>query len=114
MTIQRIQKGSRMTQVVIHNDVIYLSGQVGMGADIAAQTQDMLGKVDKLLESNGSDKSQILQATIWLANMDDFSGMNAVWDAWIDPENPPARACGEARLATPDYLVEVIIIAAKS
>jgi enamine deaminase RidA (YjgF/YER057c/UK114 family) len=65
-----------------------------------------------VVERSGSDKSRILQATIWLASMDDFAEMNAVWDAWVDPANPPARACGESRLATPDYTVEIIVVAA--
>ncbi|MBL4906696.1 MAG: RidA family protein [Sneathiella sp.] len=113
MTIERIEPGARMSQVAIHNDTIYLAGQVGNGKDAATQTEDMLAEIDRLLEKAGSSKSQILSATIWLATMDDFASMNAVWDAWIDPQNPPTRACGEARLATSDYLVEAIIVAAK-
>ena len=111
--IQRLNPGTRMSQAVIHNGTIYLSGQVGTpGASVADQTRDMLGKVDQLLTDNGVTKSRVLQATIWLADMADFAEMNAVYDAWIDPANPPARACGEAKLATPDYKVEIIIIAA--
>ena len=72
---------------------------------------DDLG-VDRLLASVGSDKSKILQATIWMASMDDFAEMNAVWDGWVSPGNAPARATGESRLATPDYKVEIICIAA--
>lgn len=104
-----------MSQAVIYNDMIWLAGQVGTpGASITEQTKDMLAKVDALLEGNGSSKSRILQATIWLADMADFAEMNAVYDAWIDPANPPARAAGEAKLATPDYRVEIIVVAAKS
>ena len=111
--IQRINPGARMSQAVIHNGTIYLSGQVGTpGASVADQTSDMLNKVDQLLSDNGVSKSRVLQATIWLADMADFAEMNAVYDAWIDPANPPARACGEAKLATPDYKVEIIIVAA--
>jgi len=111
--IQRINPGTRMSQAVIHNGTIYLSGQVGTpGASVADQTSDMLNKVDQLLSDNGVSKSRVLQATIWLADMADFAEMNAVYDAWIDPANPPARACGEAKLATPDYKVEIIIVAA--
>lgn len=111
--IQRINPGTRMSQAVIHNGTIYLSGQVGTpGASVADQTRDMLGKVDQLLSDNGVSKSRVLQATIWLADMADFAEMNAVYDAWIDPANPPTRACGEAKLATPDYKVEIIIVAA--
>ena len=112
MTIQRIHKTSRMSKIVIQNGIVYLCGQVGSGDDITAQTTDMLSRVDQLLAEAGTSKSNILTATVWLSTMDDFAGMNAVWDAWIDPENPPARACGESRLARKELLVEVIISAA--
>jgi len=102
-----------MSQIVIHENTIYLAGQVGYGDGIKEQTKSMLASVDTLLAEVGCDKSRILSATIWLATMDDFQKMNEIWDAWVDPENPPARACGEARLATDDFLVEVIITAAK-
>lgn len=114
MPVKRLHIGSRMSEAVVHNNTIYLAGQVGEGSGITEQTIDMLQAVEKLLTATGSDKSNILSATIWLADMADFAGMNAVWDAWIDPANPPARACGESKLATPDFLVEIIIVAAKS
>ncbi|WP_018690534.1 RidA family protein [Ahrensia kielensis] len=114
MSITRTEIGSRMSQTVTHGDTIYLAGQVGEGADITAQTKDMLANVDRLLEAVGSSKSHILSATIWMANMGDVAGMNAVWDAWVDPKNTPARACIESRLVTSDYIVEVMIIAAKA
>lgn len=113
MSVTRLHPGPRMSKTVIHNDTIYLCGQVGSGANITEQTQDMLSRVDVLLEEAGSSKSHILQAILWVSTMDNFAEMNAVWDAWIDPENPPARACGEAKLAREDLLVEVIITAAK-
>ncbi|TNE40570.1 MAG: RidA family protein [Alphaproteobacteria bacterium] len=114
MTIERIEKGPRMSQAVVHGDMVYLAGQVGAPGDsVTAQTKAICARIDELLGGVGSSKSKILQATIWLASMDDFAEMNSVWDAWIDPENPPARACGESRLATPDFKVEIIIIAAK-
>jgi enamine deaminase RidA (YjgF/YER057c/UK114 family) len=103
-----------MSQSVVHGDTIYLAGQVGTGADITAQTKDMLAEVDRLLEATNSSKSYILSATIWLSDMTLIGEMNAVWDAWIDPANPPARACVESRLVAPEYLVEVMIIAAKA
>lgn len=113
MNITRLHPGPRMSQVVIHNNTVYLAGQVGTaGADIATQTQDCLDAVDRLLAEAGSDKSKLLQVIVWLADMDDFQEMNAVYDAWIDPKNPAARACGEARLATPEYKVEFIVTAA--
>ncbi|MFD2206969.1 RidA family protein [Kiloniella antarctica] len=112
-TITRIDPGSRMSQAVIHNETIYLAGQVGVpGESAAAQTATILSNIDNLLKKAGSDKTKILQTTIWLASMDDFQEMNTVWDAWVDLKNPPTRACGEAKLATPDYLVEIIIVAA--
>ncbi|WP_138466945.1 RidA family protein [Poseidonocella sp. HB161398] len=114
MTITRLDPGSRMSEAVIHGDTVYLAGQVGEeGADIATQTRTALAEVDALLARVGSSKSQLLQMIVWLADMDDFAAMNAVYDAWIDPANPPVRACGEARLATPGYRVEFIATAAR-
>lgn len=102
-----------MSQAVIHDNTVYLAGQVGTaGADVATQTQECLNAIDRLLEGAGSSKSKLLQVIIWLADMADFQEMNAVYDAWIDPANPAARACGEAKLATPDYKVEFIVTAA--
>ncbi len=114
MTITRMKSGARMSQIVIHNDTVYLAGQVGTeGADIATQTRDALASVDALLAEAGTDKSKLLQVIVWLADMADFDKMNAVYDAWIDPANPAARACGEAKLATPGYTVEFIVTAAR-
>lgn len=114
MTITRMHSGPRMSQIVIHNDTVYLAGQVGTeGADVTRQTRDCLAEVDRLLAEAGSDKSKLLQVIVWLADMADFAEMNAVYDAWIDPANPAVRACGEARLATPGYRVEFIVTAAR-
>lgn len=113
MSIERLHKGKRMSQIVIHGDTIYLAGQVGEGVSVTEQTKSCLASVDKLLAEAGSSKSKMLQAIIWLADMKDFAEMNAVWDGWVDPDNTPARACGEAKLATPDFKVEVIVTAAK-
>ena len=111
--IKRIKTGKRMSQIVIHNETIYLAGQVGKPGDgIIEQTKTCLERVDLLLSEAGSDKTKILQTTIWLDNMKDFEKMNEVWDAWVGDGNSPARACGESRLATPDYKVEVIVVAA--
>ncbi len=103
-----------MSQMVIHGETIYLAGQVASdtSADIIAQTQQVLDKIDALLAEVGSDKSKILTAQIWLSNIGNFAQMNTVWDAWAAAGNTPARACIEARLATPDYLVEIGVIAA--
>ena len=112
MEIKRFGIGPRMSQAVVHGNTVYLAGQVGTpGTDISTQTQDCLKAIDTLLTQVGSDKSKLLQVTIWLADMDDFAAMNQIYDAWIDPAAPPARACGESRLATPDYLVEFIVTA---
>jgi enamine deaminase RidA (YjgF/YER057c/UK114 family) len=102
-----------MSQAVVHGNTVYLAGQIGSpGSDVATQTRAILANVDRLLAEAGSDKSRVLQAIIWLSSMDDFAEMNAEWDAWVDPANTPARATGEARLAGPEYKVEIIITAA--
>jgi len=114
MTIRRIEPGARMSQAVVHGDTIYLAGQVGApGKSVADQTKAVLKQIDRLLKLAGSDKSKILSAQIWLDDMRDFAEMNSVWDAWVDKENAPARATGESALATPEYKVEIIIVAAK-
>ena len=111
--IKRIQAGSRMSQAVVHNGVVYLAGQVGEPhEDVAAQTRTALAEIEALLAEAGSDKSKILMATIWLADIADFEAMNSVWDAWVDQANPPARATGEAKLVAPEYRVEIIVTAA--
>lgn len=115
MTITRFEPGPRMSQAVTHGDTVYLAGMVGeKGADITTQAQTALAEVDRVLAANGSDKSHALQVIVWLADMADFAAVNAVYDAWIDPENPPVRAAGEAKLASPEYLVEFIVTAAKA
>ena len=112
MTIRRIDVGTRMSDIVIHNNTVYLAGQVGEGATVAEQTRDVLSKIDALLTKAGTSKSKLLQTIIWLDDMANFAEMNSVWDAWIDKANPPARATGEAKLAAPKYKVEIIIVAA--
>lgn len=113
MTIRRLETGPRMSQAVIHGDTVYLAGQVGKpGDNVTQQTIDILAQIDSLLAAAGSDKTKILQAIVWLADMKDFAEMNAVWDKWVPQGNTPARAAGEAKLAAPEYLVEIIITAA--
>ncbi|WP_411352290.1 RidA family protein [Leisingera aquaemixtae] len=112
--ITRKHTGQRMSQIVTHDETIYLAGQVGTaGASVEQQTKDCLAKIDALLAEAGSDKTRILQTVIWLADMKDFAEMNAVWDAWVPEGHAPARACGEAKLAREDLLVEFIVTAAK-
>ena len=115
MSITRHHGNQRMSQIVIHGDTIYLAGQVAADetADIATQTRQVLEKIEALLHEAGSDTNKILSAQIWLASMGHFARMNEVWDDWLPEGTAPARACIEARLATPDLLVEVGIIAAR-
>mgnify|MGYP001138456493 FL=1 len=110
--IERIETSARMSKIVKHNGVAYLCGQVGDGATVVEQTRDCLSRVDALLEKAGSSREKMLQAIIWLADMEDFAGMNAVWDAWIPEGHAPARACGEAKLALPELKVEIIVTSA--
>jgi len=110
--IERQEIGQRMSKIVKHNGTVYLCGQVGAGETITEQTEDCLARVDALLEQAGSSREQILQAIIWVSDMKYFEEMNAVWDAWVPQGHAPTRACGEAKLATPDYKVELIITAA--
>lgn len=115
MTITRHHTNQRMSQIVTHGDTVYLAGQVGTAGDsVADQTRQCLEKVDALLAEAGTDKTKILQTTIWLADMADFAEMNEVWDAWVAEGHAPARACGEAKLAHPDFTVEVIVVAGKN
>jgi len=114
MSITRHHTNQRMSQIVIHGDTVYLAGQVANDskADITVQTQQVLQKIDALLAEAGSDKGKILSAQIWLTSMGHFAQMNEVWDAWVPEGHAPGRACIEARLASPDLLVEIGIIAA--
>ncbi len=115
MSTNRYHTNQRMSQLVIHGDTVYLAGQVAKDstANITVQTQQVLDKVDALLAEAGSDKTKILSAQIWISNIGHFAAMNEVWDAWVPEGNAPARACIEARLASPDLLVEVGIVAAQ-
>lgn len=116
MAIERHHTGKRMSQVVVHNGIVYLAGQVAQdapGKSVTEQTRNILDAIDNLLAAAGSDKTRILSATIWLNSMDDFEEMNAVWDAWVPEGQAPARACVESpRLARPVFNVEIGVIAA--
>ena len=117
MTITRIDTNERMSQAVIHGDTIYLAGQVAIdagGESVTEQTTNILSRIDKLLEQSGSDKSNLLTATIWLTSMDDFDEMNSVWDSWVPSGDAPARACVESRLAFPQFTVEISVTAART
>ena len=116
MTIQRFHVGPRLSEMAIHNNTIYLAGQVAEdpSLDATGQTKQVLSAVDKLLAEAGSDKSKILSTTIYIASMADFPAMNAVWDAWVVAGATPPRATVEATLAKPAYKVEIQLIAAQA
>jgi enamine deaminase RidA (YjgF/YER057c/UK114 family) len=116
MSIQRLKVGPRMSQAVIHGDVVYTAGQVAHGAPgapVADQTRDILKSIDELLQAAGTDKSKLLTATIWLADISSFDQMNGVWDAWVAEGQTPCRACVESRLASPKFTVEIQVTAAR-
>ena len=114
MTIQRLHAGARLSGAVVHNGLVYISGQVpdDGSADITVQTHQVLAKIDQLLREAGSDKSKLLWAQIFLPDMKDFGAMNAVWEKWVAPGETPARATVEARLANAAYKVEIMATAA--
>jgi enamine deaminase RidA (YjgF/YER057c/UK114 family) len=116
MKVERHEVGPRMSQIVIHGDTVYLAGIVAQnsgGKSVTEQTKEILATIDGYLARAGTDKSKLLTANIWLANMDTFAEMNAVWDAWVSPGNTPARATVQARLAAPQFTVEIMVTAAK-
>jgi enamine deaminase RidA (YjgF/YER057c/UK114 family) len=114
MSIQRHNVGKRLSEIVVHNGTAYLAGEVpdDTSKDITAQTEQVLAKIDKLLAQVGSDKTRILSAQIFIADMGEFAGMNAAWDKWVAPGHTPARATIEAKLANAAYKVEIMCIAA--
>src|SRR5690349_1354440 len=116
MKIERHEVGPRMSKAVVHGDTVYLAGVVAdkaKGKSVTEQTREILSIIDGLLAKAGTDKSKLLSTNIWITDMVNFAEMNAVWDAWVAPGNTPARATVEARLAAPDYKVEIMVVAAK-
>jgi enamine deaminase RidA (YjgF/YER057c/UK114 family) len=116
MTIERKEVGARMSQIVMHGDTVYLAGIVARankGKSVTEQTREILSTIDDYLAQAGTDKSKLLSANIWIADMAKFAEMNAVWDAWVAPGRTPARACVEAKLAAPDYHVEIMVVAGR-
>ena len=116
MNITRHLPGPRMSQAVVHGDIVYVCGQVADDASsktVKEQTVDTLRKIDERLSMSGTDKSKLLSAQIWITDMATFDEMNEAWDAWVDQNNTPARACVEAKLAEPEYLVEIMVTAAR-
>lgn len=110
--IERIETGERSSKIVKHNGVAYLTGQVCEGDTIQDQVRGCLDKIDALLIKAGSSREHMLRVTIWLADMDDFKGLNEVWNAWVPTGHAPTRACGEARLARAELKVEFLVDAA--
>ena len=115
MSVQRLHVGKRLSEVAIHNGTVYLAGQIAEDTSehIEGQTREVLGHIDRLLAEAGSSKELILSTQIYLADIKDFEGMNAAWDAWVPAGHTPPRATVEARLARPELLVEIVIVAAQ-
>jgi len=115
MTIERKRVGARLSQVVVHGDTVYLSGVVADHPipDVGAQTGQILDRIDEYLRDAGSDKRRLLSVVIWLADMSSYDEVNALWDKWVPAGNTPARACVEAKLAQPELMVEMRVIAAR-
>ena len=119
MDIRRIDKtqppGPRMSRAVVRGDTVYLAGLTAgdTAQDIKGQTKQILDKINSYLAQAGSSKSNLLSANLWIKDMALFADMNSVWNAWVDPENPPARACVKAEMARPEVLVEIMVTAAK-
>jgi enamine deaminase RidA (YjgF/YER057c/UK114 family) len=116
MSIQRIGAGPRMAKAVVHGDTVYVAGQVAVaaaGKSVAEQTADILSIIDGLLAEAGTDKSKLLMTNIWLSDIATFAEMNGVWDKWVIEGQTPARATVEAKLAAPQFTVEIAVVAAK-
>ena len=116
MAIERHDIGPRMSKAVVHGNTVYLAGIVAdnpKGKSVTEQAKDIVGQIDRLLAKAGSDKTKLLSANIWIADMANFAEMNAVWDTWVSRGHTPARATVEAKLAAPDYKLEIMVVAAR-
>ena len=116
MSIQRHDSGPRMSKAVVHGNTVYLAGIVAdnaAGKSVTEQTREILATIERYLTEAGTDKAKLLSANIWLTDMATFGEMNAVWDAWVVPGHTPARATVEAKLAGPQYKVEIMVVAAR-
>ena len=111
--IRHIDQNARRSRAVIHNGIVYTAGQVpdDMAADIAAQTRQVLAKIDALLQEAGTDKSRVLTAQVWLRSRDDLAGMNEIWDGWVVPGQTPGRMCGQVQMNNPACRVEIAVVA---
>ncbi|MFY0990658.1 RidA family protein [Halomonas sp. C05BenzN] len=114
MTVNYHDSNNRMSQATVHNGTVYLAGQVpdDTSADMRGQTEQVLAKIDRQLAAVGSSREHLLSALVWVTDMAEFAEMNAAWDAWVVPGRPPARAATEARLALPEFKVEIMVTAA--
>lgn len=114
MPVRRLHVGPRLSQAAVHGNTVYTAGIVAddASADVASQTQQILARIDQYLAEAGTDKTKIVNVTIWLSDIREFAAMNSVWDAWVPKGQTPPRACVEARLAAPQYKVEIRVIAA--
>ncbi|CBA16981.1 RidA family protein [Xanthomonas albilineans] len=112
--IQRFDTGPRMSEMTVYNGVAYLAGQIAddASADIAGQTRQVLAAIDRLLALAATDKSRILRAEIYMTDLAEFAEMNKVWEAWVSPGNTPARATVQAKLANPQWKIEIVVTAA--
>lgn len=115
MDIKRLHVGKTLSEAAIHNGTVYLAGQIAedLTQDIAGQTREVLGHIDRLLAEAGSDKSRILMCQIFISDLKNFAAMNEVWNEWVAEGNSPPRATVEARLAKPEWLVEMVVTAAQ-
>ncbi|QMT39766.1 RidA family protein [Neisseria shayeganii] len=113
MTVQHYQPTPRLSDAVVANGFVFLAGQVPTNpeADVTAQTENVLAQIDRILADCGSDKAHICEAVIYLPDLADYDGMNRAWDAWVTPGKTPARACVQAKLANPDWKVEIKLTA---
>lgn len=112
MSIKRIEPGTHISGAVIHGNIAYIAGQIGYGDTVTEQCANALAEVDRLLSAAGTSKCKILQTLVYLADISDFDEMNAAWQTWVDPDNTPARATCEAKLALPELKVEFVVTAA--
>jgi enamine deaminase RidA (YjgF/YER057c/UK114 family) len=112
--IRRIDPNKRLSAAVVHGGIVYVSGQVPdtLHATVEVQTREILAKIDRLLREAGTDKSKLITANVWLADIMTFEEMNRPWEAWLAPGAAPARATVEARIANPGYRVEIACSAA--
>ncbi|MDB5762572.1 MAG: RidA family protein [Herminiimonas sp.] len=115
MDIKRLHVGKTLSEIAVHNGTIYLAGQIAEDAtqNIDGQTREVLGHIDRLLAEANSDKTRILMCQIFISDVKDFAGMNAVWNEWVADGHSPPRATVQAQLVNPEWLVEMIVTAAQ-